>query len=276
MKEKHPKHLDSNYDWKVFLQKLASPFIQNIKDITIAEDTASFEVDLDQKEALEKHFNTILSSSKSLQAQLSYTARSEQSSAVDSVSSNVAAMPRVTDLEEARALMRALFGKDTMKGKSKGCPINFSTYLDQFENGLLISTDPFPTESLALAQRAQNFLCAHFNGVSIHDIRQLLARPGEPLKTPNEIKKGEGFVQQCFGIIRNPGNDTYRIYFDVAKFLHLVYPPQLLCEPSQSNPEKLRVTISLYHLMLYVKQLSQHGILFNVELKHGHVNAYLL
>ncbi len=288
MQEKHVK-TTKTADWNAFLRILAPQFIDRHTDLTISEEdeTISFEIETSRVKAFQEHFDRVLQNSESLDLQLSYQQSAEISSSSSSSGMQIFESPPMENLDQAKNFMRKLFGENTMSGKSD-VPINFDSYFVNYESGVLTSalkSDIFGSH--ALAKFAQQFLCLHLNGVNVHALRQIIAGnvgvDGDPmhLKAPSgdisDDTRGEGFVQTCFGIFEDNTDlkkTAFQMYFDIGRFLQLVYPPQ--SEVEKINESKARITISLSHLLLYVKQLSRHGLLFTVELKHGKVNAHPL
>ncbi|MBY0378677.1 MAG: VWA domain-containing protein [Gammaproteobacteria bacterium] len=286
MKERLPEDNKKTADWKDFLRVIAPQYINRNTEVIISEkeQTISFTIETAEIEACQKHFASVLRDSQSFSGQLSYFSRPSVSS-IGSFASSVPKMPIIATIEDAKAMMEKLFGRDVMQGENP-TNINFNTRFTHYENGVLLS------EPRALSTRlgkmfsseapiSQNFLCAYFHNVNIDRLRAVIAGDSQSLPSPSdeimERERGEGFVQTCFGIVEiedKNGERFIQMYFDIGRFLQLVYPPQLHCEGQDES--KTRVTLSLSHLLLYVKQLSRHGLLFSVELEHGRVNAYPL
>ncbi len=283
MKEKQPQSPGAvatqiaTPDWNAFLRILAPQFITRDKDILISkeDDTISFEIETARLKEFQEHFDQVLQSSESLERQLSYqhgSAISSQSSDSSPVEAEISECPCIENLEQAKSFMAKLFGAETMNGKTK-LPINFNNFFEKYEKGVLIS-DLDSLFSPDMVKLGQAFLCAHFNAVNVQTLRKIISQP-EPLlhlQAPDKnivtAKEGEGFVQTCFGFIE----DTSQMYFNIGRFLQLIYPPQVHVE--EMTESKTRVTISASHLLLYVKQLSRHGILFTVKVEYGMASAH--
>ena len=285
MKEKQPQSSGAvatqiaTPDWKAFLRILAPQFITRDKDIFISkeDDIISFEIETATLKEFQEHFDRVLQSSESLDLQLSYT---HNTAAISSSSSSAQAQtferPSIQTVEQAKNFMKTLFGVDTMRGCSD-CAINFDHFFVDYKHGVL-SSNPKNFASYELAKNGQKFLCEHLDRVTTQDLRKIIAGEAEHLKAPDENKmdvmQGEGFVQTCFCIVEDktdPKKLNFRMHFNIGRFLQLIYPPQIQAE--EVTESKTRVTISASHLLLYVKQLSRHGILFTVEAKYGKVSA---
>lgn len=286
MKERLPQANKKTTDWKDFLRVIAPQYIHRNTDVIISEkeQTVSFVIETAKIEACQKHFASVLRDSESFTGQLSYFSQSSVRSSSSSASF-APDMPIIATVEDAKVMMEKLFGRKVMMGDNP-TNINFNTRFTHYENGVLFS------EPRALSTRlgrmlsseapiSQNFLCAYFHNVNTATLRAIMVEESESLPVPTdeiiEKEKGEGFVQTCFGIVENEdknGERFIQMYFDVGRFLQLVYPPKLHCQ--EQDASRTRVTISLSHLLLYVKQLSRHGLLFSVEARHGRIMAYPL
>lgn len=282
MKEKQPKSQGAaapqivTPDWNAFLRILAPQFITRDTDILISkkDNTISFEIATARLKEFQDHFGRVLQSSESLDLQLSYQYNKDRT-AISSKSLPIEAEifegPHIENLEQAKSFMAKLFGLGTMDGDSN-FPVKFNNLFVKYEKGVLIS-DPDSLLSADMVKRGLAFLCAHFNAVNVQTLRRIISQPDPDLhlQAPGNAivtaKEGEGFVQTCFGFIE----DTSQIYFNIGRFLQLIYPPQVYVD--EITEVKARVTISASYLLLYVKQLSRHGILFTVEVKHGKVSA---
>ncbi len=286
MRERVPQANQKTADWKDFLRVIAPQYVNQNTEVTISEkeETVSFTIETAEIPACQEHFARVLRNSDSLNAQLSYFSQSSGSAPDSSVASSLE-MPIIATIEDARALMKKLFGDAVMQGENL-TNINFNTRFTRYEQGVLLSEPRALSTHLGKmmsldAPLSQNFLCAYFHHVSVEDLRAIIAEESAPLPQPSEAileeSRGEGFVQTCFGIFEAEGDDGKRyiqMYFDIGRFLQFVYPPQLHCEAQ--NETRTCVRLSLSHLLLYVKQLSRHGLLFSVELQHGRVNAHPL
>lgn len=291
MKERLPEDSKKAADWKDFLRVIAPQYINRNTEVIISEkdQTISFTIGTTEIDACKEHFAQVLRDSDSFNKQLSYLTQSSVSSR--SSSSSFASMPsqipQITTIEEAKLLMQKLFGIEVMQGFNP-TNINFNTRFTYYKDGVLYSEQRSLSTHrgkmfAAEAPLSQNFLCAYFHNVGVDSLRSIIAEQSGPLPIPSdellEAERGEGFVQTCFGIVETqekPGAERYiQMYFDVARFLHLLYAPELHCE-IQQDESKTSVTLSLSHLLLYVKQLSSHGLLFSVTLEHGRVNAHPL
>ena len=108
-----------------------------------------------------------------------------------------------------------------------------------------------------------DWLVLHFAGADLETLRSAW-RGEKTLTEPNQTTENtsaKGLIQQCFGVQKVDGKTI--AYFNYKRLYEFLFPPTINITP-QDDHKTYKIEIDKSHLMTYMKQLNEGGVLLNV------------
>lgn len=257
--------VDSN--WKALLDtilgKLLIPY-----ELIVTNDEIMIKATPENAQRIQAHLQTALHSADSFFKQLPYSIHLSATNQQSSELPNQAPATPVDSVDSGTQVFKSFFGA----GRFDEIALNIDALFS--EKSGAISRDQVlyskPAKSKHTAQIWHDFLnalLAEFNEIEAEQLRAIWLDPNLHLPTKEdkldstEQRSYRGLIQQCFGIIEDKEKNQVQIYFNYGLLHRLIFSPQIALLPQVDSTE---LHINKKHLLNYVQQLTQHGMLLRV------------
>lgn len=258
------------FDWELFFQTVISSFPKDVA-IHITDDEIQLRGATSAIKDIHQRLEKMLRDPQSFFADQYYEIKLPPAKGkVYSVEElREVAPPAGDSLSEGKEILLSLFGKEVFDDIAISLKKLFPEGLAEVEGGVIYSKYASNEKYAKTWQAALEALLAHFNGVDITELRKayLDKKTHLPPLVQNITEAApaiaEGIAKECFGVQKVEGKG-WRVYCDYMRMYELLFPPKLEITCDQDNPDEATLSLSRSHLMSYVRQLTQGGVLLRL------------